>query len=53
MKCVPFFTTEQIQERIAALPRNPKRLTRAQIRQRLEELAITNPPKIPKNVVWS
>jgi len=50
---VPILTREQIQERIAALPRNPKYLTRAQIRQRLEELAITNPPKRPKNVVWS
>jgi hypothetical protein len=38
-------TREQILERIKALPRNPKHLTRAQIRQRLEELAITNPPK--------
>ena len=51
MKTYP--TREQIQERIAALPRNPKHLTRAQIRQRIQELAITNPPKRPKNVVWS
>ena len=28
-------------------------LTREQIRQRIQELAITNPPKRPKNVVWS
>jgi len=51
MKTYP--TREQIQERIKALPRNPKYLTREQIRQRLEELAITNPPKRPNNVVWS
>lgn len=43
--------TEQIQERIKALPRNPKYLTREQIRQRIQELAITNPPKRPKNAV--
>ena len=28
-------------------------LTREQIRQRIQELAKTNPPKRPKNVVWS
>ena len=48
-----YLTKEQIQERIKALPRNPKYLTRVQIRQRLEALAITNPPKRPKHVVWS
>jgi hypothetical protein len=48
-----YFTREQIQERIKALPRNPKYLSREQIRQRIQELAITNPPKRPKNVVWS
>lgn len=46
-------TREQIQERIKALPKNPKYLTREQIRQRIQELAITNPPKRPKHVVWS
>lgn len=44
---------EQIQERINALPRNPKYLTREQIKQRIKELAISNPPKRPKYVVWS
>ena len=48
-----YLTREQIQERIKALPRNPKHLTREQIRLRIQELAITNPPKRPKNVVWS
>ena len=48
MPRVPILTREQIKERIAALPRNPKYLTRAQIRQRIKELAITNPPKRPK-----
>jgi len=48
-----YLTREQIQERIAALPRNPKYLTREQIRQRIQELAVSNPPKRPKNVVWS
>jgi len=47
-----YLTREQIQERIAALPRNPKYLTREQIKKRIEELAITNPPKRPKHVVW-
>jgi len=28
-------------------------LTRKQIRRRIQELAKTNPPKRPKNVVWS
>lgn len=51
MKTYP--TREQIQEWIKALPRDPKFLTRAQIRQRIEELAITNPPKRSKNVMWS
>jgi hypothetical protein len=46
-------TREQIQERIKALPRNPKYLTREQIRQRILELAISNLPKRPKHVVWS
>jgi hypothetical protein len=46
-----YLTREQIQERIKALPRNPKYLTREQIRQRIQELA--NLPKRPKNVVWS
>lgn len=40
-----YLTKEIILERIAALPRNPKHLTRAQIRQRIQELAITKPPK--------
>ena len=49
-----YFTKEQIHERIiSALVRNPNRLTRAQIRQRIEELSKTKPPKRPKNVVWS
>jgi len=48
-----YLTREQIQEWIAAHPRNPKYLTREQIRQRIQELATTNPPKRPKNVVWS
>lgn len=51
MKTCP--TREQIRERITALPKNTKYLTREQIRQRVEELAITNAPKRPKNVVWS
>lgn len=46
-----YLTRELIQERIKALPRNPKILAREQIRQRIQELA--NPPKRPKNVVWS
>ena len=48
-----YLTREQIIERIKALPRNPKYLTREQIRQRIQELAKTNPPKKPKNAVWS
>lgn len=44
---------ERIQLYIATLPKNPKHLTRGQIRQHIQELAITNPPKRPKNVVWS
>jgi hypothetical protein len=48
-----YLTREQIQERIKALPNNPKYLTKEQIRQRIQDLAITNPPKRPKNVVWS
>jgi hypothetical protein len=48
-----YLTREQIQERIKALPRNPKILTREQIRQRIQELAKTNPPKKPKYAVWS
>ena len=51
MKTCP--TREQIQERIKALPRNPNYLTREQIRQRIQELAITNLPKRPINAVWS
>ena len=47
-----YLTREQIKERFAALPKDPNRLTRAVIRRRIEELAITNPPKRPKNVVW-
>ena len=48
-----YLTREQIIERIKAHPRPSKYLTRDQIRQRIQELAITNPPKRPKNVVWS
>ncbi len=51
MKTYP--TREQIQDRIASISRNPKYLTREQITRRIEELAATNPPKRPKNVVWS
>ena len=40
-------------ERIKALSRNPKFLIREQIRQRIQELAITNPAKRSKNVVRS
>jgi len=51
MPRVPILTREQIKERIAALPINPKYLTRAQIRKRIEGLALTNPPKRPKYAV--
>lgn len=44
-----YLTKDQIQERIQALPRNPKHLTREQIRRRIQEMAVTNPPKRPKN----
>jgi len=46
-----YLTKEQIQERIAAFPRNPKYLTRAQIRQRIQELTISNQTKYLKNAV--
>ena len=46
-----YLTIEQVQERIKALPRDPKYLAREQIRQRIQELA--NPPKRLKNAVWS
>lgn len=45
-------TREEIAERIKAHPRPSKYLTRDQIRQRIQELAITS-PKRPKNVMWS
>jgi hypothetical protein len=48
-----YLTREQIQERLKALPRNPNIPTRDQIRQRMQELAKTNPPKKPKYAVWS
>ena len=48
-----FLTREEIIERIKAHPRPSKYLTQDQIRQRIQELAITNPPKRPKNDVWS
>ncbi len=48
-----YLTREEIIERIKAHPRPSKYLTRDQIRQRIQELAITNPPKRPKNAVWS
>jgi len=47
-----YLTREQIQERIKALPKNPKHLTREHIRQRIQKLAITNLPKKPKNALW-
>lgn len=50
---MPHLTKEQILEQIQALPKKSKYLTREQIRQRIQELALTNPPKRPKNVVWS
>ena len=48
-----YLTKEQILERIQALSKKSKYLTKEQIRQPIQELAITNPPKRPKNVVWS
>lgn len=42
-------TKEEIIERLKAHPRPSKYLTREQIRQRVQELAMTNPPKRPKN----
>ena len=47
-------TREQIAERIAAMPLDPNRLTREQIRQRLEEmdaLGLIKRPKKPKNAL--
>ena len=53
MPRVPILTTEQIQERMIALNIQRKYPTKVEIIKRLEELAITDPPKRPKNVVWS
>lgn len=47
-----YLTNEQIIDRLKAQPRPSKYFTREQIRQRIQELAITNPPKRPKNAVW-
>jgi hypothetical protein len=52
MPRVPILTTEQIQERMIALNIQRKYPSKAEVIKRLEELAITNPPKRPKNVVW-
>ncbi len=48
-----YLTKEQTQERIAALLKNPKHLTRRQIRQRIQELTITNQARHPKIAVRS
>ena len=47
-----YLTREQIVERLKTQPRPSKYLTREQISQRIQELAITNLPKRPKNAVW-
>jgi hypothetical protein len=44
-------TREQIQERITAFPKSYKYLTRIQIRQRIEELAISIQTRHVKNAV--
>jgi hypothetical protein len=46
-----YLSREQIQERIEALPINPKYFTREQIRQRIQELTISNQTKYLKNAV--
>ena len=53
MPRIPIRTTEQIQQRMTALNIKRKYPTKAEIIKRLEELAITNPPKRSKNIVWS
>jgi hypothetical protein len=53
MPRVPILTTEQIRERMTALNIQRKYPTKAEIIKRLEELAITNPPKRPKYAVRS
>jgi hypothetical protein len=45
-------TREEIIKRIKAHPKPLIRLTREQLIKRFQELAITNPPKKPKNAVW-
>lgn len=47
-----YLTREEIIERLKAHPRPSKYLTREQIKQRIQELAIANPPKSPKNDLW-
>jgi hypothetical protein len=46
-------TKAQIQEWIADIPRNPKYLTRTQIRQRIQVLAISNQTRYLKNAMRS
>ena len=52
-----YLTREQILERIQALPKKSKYLTRKEINQRINlacELGLfTKNPMAPKNVVWS
>jgi hypothetical protein len=48
-----YLNREKIQERIAAFPKNHKYLTRTQIRQRIQELTISNQTRHPKNAVRS
>ena len=52
-----YLTKEQILERIQALPKKSKYLTREEINQRIDlacELGLfTKNPLGPKNVVWS
>jgi hypothetical protein len=50
---ITYLTKEQIQERIAALDRIPKSFSREQIRQRIQDLAITNLVRYTKHAVRS